>query len=178
MRQRRAKTYKKLLQKYTLHFGFREPLQVLLDSSFVATLASYKIQDAPGRLAPVLQASKLKLMVTQCAIAALYQDETNAKTAEQKDKAQSAIRIAKAAERRRCGHQDKALHPAECIKAVLGTANQHRYIVATNSPRLRAHLRSKVIAVPVLHTNETGVIVLEPMSERTQDEIKHVRRIT
>lgn len=35
MRGKRSKQYRKLIQQYSIHFGFREPYQVIVDADFV-----------------------------------------------------------------------------------------------------------------------------------------------
>ena len=127
MRQKRAKTYRKLLHKYSLHFGFREPYQVLLDDSFVCSLCKQKITDPYGRVGDVVQASatsattscnkikqpKVKLMITQCAMVALYDK------AKEDQLGKDAVLMAKEFERRKCNHRE-AIDPHECIMSVLG----------------------------------------------------------
>lgn len=54
MRQKRAKTYKKLMELYSRSFGFRQPYQVLVDSSFCVYATQNKI-DIPKQLGAVLQ---------------------------------------------------------------------------------------------------------------------------
>lgn len=55
-----------------------------------------------------------------------------------------------------------------------GSSNQHRYILATDSASIRHHLRNNVLGVPVLHHNDRGVMVMEPMSDLTQTRIEQV----
>jgi len=43
MRGKRAKNYRKLMQQYSLAFGFREPYQILVTSSIVLDAARLKI---------------------------------------------------------------------------------------------------------------------------------------
>ena len=54
MRQKRAKTYKRLMELYSRSFGFRQPYQVLVDSSF-CTYCAQKQMDVPKQLGNVLQ---------------------------------------------------------------------------------------------------------------------------
>lgn len=54
MRQKRAKTYKKLMELYSRTFGFRQPYQVLIDASFCTYAVQNKI-DIPKQLTAVLQ---------------------------------------------------------------------------------------------------------------------------
>lgn len=54
MRQKRAKTYKKLMASYSLAHGFRQPYQVLIDSTFCAYAVKNHIEIAK-QLGVVLQ---------------------------------------------------------------------------------------------------------------------------
>lgn len=197
MRQKRSKTYRKLLSSYILHFGFRPPFQVLIDASFAQTLSALHLspQEALARLSDVLQVSQLskgkvnkqnafsrgggsreegvsgndeiKLLITQCSMVELYRDEKLG------DLQRDAVALAKNWERRKCNHRE-AIPSDECLAEVIGPANRHRYIVASDSQGLRRELREKVAGVPVVHSNSSRVVVLEKMSERTQERIKEV----
>ena len=112
MRQKRAKTYRKLLHKYVLHFGFREPYQILVDAAFALSLTKQKIEDMQKRLEDVIQA-KGKLMITQCAMVQLYKQEKEG------DYQKRAVQLAKDFERRKCNHKE-AIDVEECITSVIG----------------------------------------------------------
>jgi hypothetical protein len=43
MRGKRSKQYRKLIQQYSIHFGFREPYQVLVDADFVKDTTKCKM---------------------------------------------------------------------------------------------------------------------------------------
>ncbi|KIJ68259.1 hypothetical protein HYDPIDRAFT_146125 [Hydnomerulius pinastri MD-312] len=153
MRQKRAKTYRKLMSLYCLSFGFRQPYQVLVDSKIcrVATEAKYDLQK---QLSTVLQGN-VKPMITQCCIQELYlMDKSH----------QSAVDLAKSFERRKCNHRE-AIPGDECLASVVGDSNKHRYVIASQSQSLRAKLRL-VPAVPIVHINR-AVMVLEPPSDVT-----------
>ena len=77
MRQKRSKVYRRLVHQYVVHYGFREPFQVLLDDSFAEALGRYKVGDPLRQLGNVLQA-KVKPMITQCCMVALYNAEARA----------------------------------------------------------------------------------------------------
>lgn len=53
-----------------------------------------------------------------------------------------------------------------------GDANQHRYVIATQSQALRSRLRT-VPGVPIVHLNRT-VLVLEPPSDATLEVKRQV----
>ncbi|ELU40488.1 Fcf1 domain-containing protein [Rhizoctonia solani AG-1 IA] len=143
MRQKRAKAYKKLMALYSMSFGFRQPYQVLVDSTFCIEVCQHKI-DAVKQLTTVLQ-GECKLMITQCSMVELYKLGPSA---------QHIVDLAKLFERRKCNHRE-AIENEPCIESV----------VASQSTDLRNKLR-KIPAVPLVHINRS-VMVLEPRSEAT-----------
>ncbi|KAJ1033942.1 hypothetical protein NDA16_000150 [Ustilago loliicola] len=161
MRQRRAKLYRKMLHQYHLQFGFREPYQLLIDDSFSLALSRYKIADPVHQFANVLVSKKIKPLITQCSMQALYALGKEA---------QSTVDMAKAWERRMCNHRE-ALPTAECIKQCVGPENKHRYIVANEQRELRRDLRLNVPGLPMMHFTQ-AVMVLEPMSALTKSKIE------
>lgn len=54
MRQKRAKAYKKLMALYSMSFGFRQPYQVVVDSTFCLEVCQHKM-DPLKQLGTVLQ---------------------------------------------------------------------------------------------------------------------------
>ncbi|KAG8739995.1 hypothetical protein FRC10_004874 [Ceratobasidium sp. 414] len=64
MRQKRTKAYKKLMALYSMSFGFRQPYQVLIDSTFCIEVFQHKI-DPAKQLATVLQ-DDCKLTWSNC----------------------------------------------------------------------------------------------------------------
>lgn len=183
MRQKRSKTYRKLLASYILHFGYRPPFQLLVDASFSLSLSALHLNadEANKRLSDVLQTSQMtkgkrkgfaetpdmKCMITQCCMVELYKAEKEGQL--QKD----AVQLAKTWERRKCNHRE-AIDGDECLKSVVGATNKHRYMLASDSRKLRAHLREEVAGIPLVHTNQSRVIVLEPMSDVTKKRIQEI----
>ncbi|KAJ7597229.1 Fcf1-domain-containing protein [Mycena floridula] len=153
MRQKRAKTYKKLMALYSMSFGFRQPYQVLIDSEMCNAAVDLKLE-LLKQMASVLQ-GEVKPMITQCCIHELY--------LQGKEK-QPAVDLAKTFERRKCNHREP-VPGDECLEKVVGDSNKHRYVVATQSHPLRVKLRS-IPAVPIVHINRS-VMVLEPPSDLT-----------
>ncbi|KAN0128365.1 Fcf1 domain containing protein [Lactarius tabidus] len=153
MRQKRSKAYRKLMSMFSTSFGFREPYQVLVDSSMCETAVSSKM-DFTTQVQSVLVGS-VKLMITQCCIYELYLKGKSH---------QPAVDLAKSFERRKCNHKE-AIPGDECIAAVVGESNKHRYVVATQSHPLRVSLRA-VPGVPIVHVNR-AVMILEPASDAT-----------
>ncbi|WFC94320.1 hypothetical protein MBRA1_000950 [Malassezia brasiliensis] len=158
MRQKRAKSYKRLVHQYVLHFQFREPFQVLIDNSFAESLVQYKLGN-------VLCVDKVKPMITQCCMVALYNAEKEAES-EDKMRISQAIALAKQWERRKCNHREP-LAPLACLEQVIGPTNKHRYMLAANEPPLRRALRRVVPGLPIVHYSQS-VLVLEPMSDVTE----------
>lgn len=183
MRQKRSKTYRKLLSSYILHFGFRPPFQLLIDAPFAQSLSALHLTtpEVDSRLSDVLQTSQLtkgktrqgapemKCMITQCCMVELYTMEKEGKL--QKD----AVNIAKAWERRRCNHRE-AIDGDACLKEVIGATNKHRYLLASDSKKLRNQIRGEVVGIPMVHTNSSRVIVLEPMSEITRLRVAEIEQ--
>ncbi|KZO92185.1 hypothetical protein CALVIDRAFT_504728 [Calocera viscosa TUFC12733] len=159
MRQKRAKAYRKLMAQYERAFGFRHPYQVLVNADFCETAIQLKM-DLMKELETVLQ-SQVKPMITQCCIAALYKLGPPG---------QSIVDLAKTFERRRCGHLETPLEPDECMTAVVGPSNKHRYVVATQSESLRRKMR-EVEGLPLIALNR-AVMVLEMMSEKSKGKIR------
>ncbi|KAI5121349.1 hypothetical protein M0805_000657 [Coniferiporia weirii] len=150
MRQKRAKTYRKLMHSYCMTFGFRQPYQVLVDSEMCREAIASKF-DLTKQLANVLQGT-VKPMITQCSIHSLYLSGKSE---------QPAVDLAKTFERRRCNHRE-AKPEEECIRDVIGATNTHRYVFASQSPSLRQYIRL-VPGTPIVHVKRS-VIILEPES--------------
>ncbi|KAI9572803.1 Fcf1-domain-containing protein [Boletus coccyginus] len=153
MRQKRAKTYRKLMSLYSLSFGFRQPYQVLVDSDMCRLAVAAKT-DLQHQLSIVLQGN-IKPMITQCCIHELYL---------QGESLQAAVDLAKSFERRKCNHRE-AIVGEECIASVVGDSNRNRYVIATQSQTLRIKLRL-IPAVPIVRINR-AVMILEPPSDVT-----------
>ncbi|KAF8640330.1 hypothetical protein AX17_000002 [Amanita inopinata Kibby_2008] len=153
MRNKRAKSYRKLMKLYAMSFGFRQPYQVLVDSTMCSAAIELKF-DLARQLASVLQ-GEVKPMITQCCIHELYL---------QGKSMQPAVDLAKTFERRKCNHRE-AIPGDECVLSVIGESNKHRYVVATQSHFLRVKLRP-IPAVPLLHITR-AVLILEPPSDAT-----------
>ncbi|CZT17724.1 related to rRNA-processing protein utp23 [Ramularia collo-cygni] len=163
MRGKRSKTYRKLMLQYQLNFSFRTPYQVLLDSAIIQAASSTKMA-LGDRLSTTLH-GEIKPMITQCCIRHLY----NAAPCPEKD---AWIAVAKAAERRRCGHHEleEPLSEEECIMSVVDPkgsgGNRNRYVVATQDEGLRRRLRG-VVGVPLVYVRRS-VMILEPMARVTE----------
>ena len=67
MRAKRAKQYRKLLGAYALSFGFRSPLQILLDADFIRAAARYKM-NLGNMLQGTFSGYEIKPMITQVSL--------------------------------------------------------------------------------------------------------------
>lgn len=56
----------------------------------------------------------------------------------------------------------------------VGPTNKHRYLIASDSRKLREHVREEVVGVPLVHTNQSRIIVLERMSDKTKARLVEV----
>ncbi|KAF3933853.1 hypothetical protein ABW19_dt0201601 [Dactylella cylindrospora] len=117
--------------------------------------------DLTASLERTLQ-GKVKPMITQCCIRYLYATNN-----------QPLIALAKTFERRRCNHSidSPALPPLECLLSVVIPSkespipNKHRYVVATDDPKIREEFRGYP-GVPGIHIMRS-VMVLDQVSDST-----------
>ncbi|KAH7026321.1 Fcf1-domain-containing protein [Microdochium trichocladiopsis] len=164
-RAKRSKDNRKLMEKFSMNFGFRKPYQVLMDADFVIEGTRCKMEIVK-RLEDNLHArGDVKPMITQCSMRHLYARKTEPGV-------DAAIEEAKNNyERRRCGHHPdqypEPLSAFECVRSVVDPkdsgVNKHHYICAVNDDELRASLR-EVAGVPLLYIRRS-VMTLEPMAE-------------
>jgi U3 small nucleolar RNA-associated protein 23 len=88
-------------------------------------------------------------------------------------KDETVIEHAKGFERRRCNHHtlEKPLTALECLSEVVDPkstlVNKHRYVVASQNPKVRVMLR-RIPGVPLVYINRS-VMILEPMATATED---------
>ncbi|KAI2606549.1 hypothetical protein GGR54DRAFT_620627 [Hypoxylon sp. NC1633] len=172
-RAKRAKQYRKLMEQFSMSFGFREPYQVLVDADFIAEANKCKM-DLIRRLEDTLH-GQVKPMITQCSMRHLYDRKSEPGV-------EAAIEQAKTQfERRRCGHHPdeypEPLSALECIHSVVAPkdngVNKHRYVCAINDEALRASLR-QVTGTPLVFIRRS-VMIMEPMATisakvRSKDE--------
>ncbi|KAF4993525.1 hypothetical protein FDECE_13374 [Fusarium decemcellulare] len=164
MRGKRSKQYRKLMEQFSMTFGFREPYQVLVDAEMVRDSSRFKMDLEPALSRTVH--GKVKPMITQCEIRKLYAKRNEPGVGE-------AIDLAKTLERRRCGHHPdeypEPLSTQECIQSVVdpkGTnQNKHRYVVACQDQDVRRMLRG-IRGVPLIYIKRS-VMILEPMADES-----------
>ncbi|KAK8850733.1 hypothetical protein IAR55_004653 [Kwoniella newhampshirensis] len=167
MRQKRAKTYKRVMALYTQTFGFRQPFQVLVSQDLLIEGAKSDL-NMNKQFLQVTQ-GECKPMITQCCMEALYKLGKEV---------QQTTNLAKTFERRKCNHRT-ALEPDECLKDVIGGTNKHRYVLASQSSSLRTTLQS-IPGLPIIHFNPRGVLVLSPPSTATireKNRLEEARRL-
>ncbi|KAH8175770.1 fcf1 domain-containing protein [Sarocladium implicatum] len=185
MRGKRSKQYRKLMEQYSMTFGFREPYQILVDAEMVRDSCRFKMdltasleRTVHGKAKPRTFFSyvfdKLKKqqtdnqtkVITQCEIRKLYAQKNEPGISE-------AIDCAKTFERRRCGHHPdefpEPLSTTECLHSVVDPKdsgnNKHRYVVASQSQEVRRMLRA-VRGVPLIYIKRS-VMILEPMADES-----------
>lgn len=90
------------------------------------------------------------------------------------------IAQAKGFERRRCNHHELE-HPLsshECLSSVVDAkgnlTNKHRYVVASQDPAVRAHMR-KIAGLPLIYISKS-VMILEPMATATEEQREREER--
>ncbi|SPN96740.1 related to UTP23 Essential nucleolar protein that is a component of the SSU (small subunit) processome involved in 40S ribosomal subunit biogenesis [Cephalotrichum gorgonifer] len=173
MRGKRSKQYRKLMEQYEMHYGFRKPYQVIVDSDMITETTRLKM-DMNVLLKKTLHGD-IKPLITQCSIRHLYAHNTDPGMA-------PIIAKAKEIERRFCGHHPDA-HPeplptGECLMSVIDGKNtgrnKHRYVVATQDAELRRRLR-QIPGVPLIYVNR-GVMIMEPMASATEGELAKEER--
>ncbi|KAJ4271796.1 hypothetical protein NW762_000502 [Fusarium torreyae] len=164
MRGKRSKQYRKLMEQFSMTFGFREPYQVLVDAEMVRDSSRFKMDLEPALSRTVH--GKVKPMITQCEIRKLY-------AARNEPGVSTAIDLAKTLERRRCGHHPddypEPLSTQECLRSVVDPKdtqqNKHRYVVASQDQEVRKMLRG-IRGVPLIYIKRS-VMILEPMADES-----------
>lgn len=156
------------MRQYEL-LGFRTPYQVLLDAQLIKDAAKSKL-NLGKLLQGALGGAEIKPMITQCCIRHLYNLTTS--TPDEQAEKDGWIEVAKAAERRRCGHHEleEPLSTLECLLSVVDPKgsgnNRHRYVVASQGPEVRGRMR-EIVGVPLIYLKRS-VMILEPMAEATE----------
>ncbi|KAI0006324.1 Fcf1-domain-containing protein [Xylariaceae sp. FL0662B] len=164
-RAKRAKQYRKLMEQFSMGFGFREPYQVLVDAELITEANKCKM-DLVRRLEDTLH-GQVKPMITQCSMRHLYARKSEPGV-------EAAIEQAKSQfERRRCGHHPdeypEPLSALECLHSVIDPknsgVNRHRYVCAINDDAVRASLR-EIPGIPQIFIRRS-VMIMEPMASVT-----------
>ncbi|RPA87174.1 hypothetical protein BJ508DRAFT_410718 [Ascobolus immersus RN42] len=168
---KRHKTYKKLMQKYHINFGFREPYQVLVDSGFVSETKRFHMEQ-PKILERTISGT-CKLMITQCSLRHLYNHDPPLP--------KETIEWAKSLEKRRCGHHvlPDPLSELECFESVVikDNQNKHRLCLAVQDVDIRRRFR-EIPGVPMFYTKRS-VLIMEHESEQTEEarRVRHLEKM-
>ncbi|KAH9884758.1 Fcf1-domain-containing protein [Xylariomycetidae sp. FL2044] len=174
-RAKRSKQYRKLMEQYSMGFGFREPYQVLVDANLIAEANKNKM-DLVKRLEDTVH-GQVKPMITQCSIRHLYSRKNEG------PHIQAAIEQAKNQfERRRCGHHPDQyptpLSTMDCLMSVVDPkdagVNKFHYTCAINDDAVRASLR-QIPGVPLIYIRRS-VMIMEPMATVTAKARSHDER--
>ncbi|KCV70631.1 hypothetical protein H696_02988 [Fonticula alba] len=175
MKVHRVKSSQKHINFFRHNYGFRSPIQVLVDAELCRIALRGKI-DLRDQL-PQHMGLPVKLLTTACVLAELRKlaAESDAHLAklgasatdrDRKDAtaASGAIFVARRFDQRRCDHSEgNEVDGSICIASIIGDVNQHRYMVACQNSRLRSELRM-VPGVPLVYIRR-GKMLIEPPSE-------------
>ncbi|KAF2234492.1 hypothetical protein EV356DRAFT_152392 [Viridothelium virens] len=170
MRGKRSKQYRKLLEQYGYHFGFREPYQVLFDAEIL--MDAHKFTMDLLKMVEGALHGRIKPMITHCTLLHLRTLPSSLST--------PLLALTRSnCELRRCGHHElpEPLSTMDCFLDCIdpkirekddgiGT-NRHRYVVATQDGEARRRLR-EIPGVPLLYVKRS-VLVMEPMSQGSMD---------
>ncbi|KAI9808933.1 MAG: hypothetical protein M1826_004006 [Phylliscum demangeonii] len=169
MRGRRSKQYRKLMQQYSIGFGFREPYQVLLDADIIQDAARFKMDVVAG-LERTLH-GKIKPSASDFRTGSIRYAEPPVP---------ALVDQAKAYERRRCNHHTltEPLSTQECLSTIVNPKgsgiNKHRYVVASQNEEVRASLH-QIPGVPLVYIRRS-VMIIEPMAGATKDARENEER--
>jgi U3 small nucleolar RNA-associated protein 23 len=156
MKARKYKRSEHFMQAvYEKGFGLRQPYQLLVDATFCNAVVQHKF-DLNERLLVVL-GGKVRLMVTNCVMAALRQDKSDPKV-------RAAQGVARAMELRRCRH-DTAMPVPQCFADLIDKTNRFHYGVVTNDEELKNLMRG-IAGVPIVHLQRVFPL-LEPPTKLT-----------
>ncbi|KAI9476517.1 MAG: Fcf1-domain-containing protein [Benjaminiella poitrasii] len=156
-----SRTNKKIVQAYSIGFGFRSPYQIILDGEFCKVALDKKIylKDA----LPELMFAPTRLIVTECIL-----NELKSKGHDHT----SAYILAKKFETRKCPHKDQPVSSYQCIRDLVGTDNKNHLLIATQHPKLKDRLR-KIPGVPIVYVNvKHQRLGIEPMTDRSKQVMK------
>ncbi|KAI9497634.1 Fcf1-domain-containing protein, partial [Zychaea mexicana] len=158
MRTKTQRAYKRLLHEYSLGFGFRTPYQILVDAAFCKEAAKQKL-DVFVEFEKTFQ-DPTRHFITECSIQELRRQGRDFFDAQQ---------IAKQFERRRCPHTHAPIASAECMAQVVGSTNEHNYVIASQDESLREKLRA-IPGIPMVYV-KAHMVIMEQMSAVTKKEL-------
>ncbi|KAG5682852.1 hypothetical protein PVAND_012174 [Polypedilum vanderplanki] len=138
MKVTRLKKANKRINFYINHFGYHQPIQVLLDGTFCFAAFKNKFM-IEEQLKNYLQI-ELRLLTTPCMII---------ETEKLGPKFIPVVNKLKTIQLNRCGHEKNPISGADCIKAMV---KENRYVIATQDRDLQEWIRKQIgIALLYLH---------------------------
>ena len=157
MRHRRKKVYRKYLRFYKVAFGLVPPFTVLADGNFIHAVTAKNI-DFEEHLSRILDVEK-----SRCTVATTGSvcDELNELAAENPSFAPSKAAASRLKKLKLGGGKGQNTNPSESILKLVGQRNRHKYVVATQDPKLQAALR-KIPGVPIVFCARTMLILEAP----------------
>eukprot|EP00118_Oscarella_pearsei_P004281 m.18070 g.18070 ORF g.18070 m.18070 type:complete len:243 (+) comp27588_c0_seq5:120-848(+) len=165
MKVKRRKHAKKILSFYHNSYRLREPYQVLVDGTFAQAALQTKI-NIKEQLPKYFDGSVL-LLSTDCVLKEMKAIGSFLS---------GAVFILERYQCRKCGHRSNPLPAADCIKSVVGSDNEHHYIIASQDQELKGHLRL-IAGVPLLHITHNAIMLEDPtpLSRQKADETLAVK---
>lgn len=145
---------------YEKSFGMRQPYQIIVDAEFCKELLKCKI--VAKEVLPTVLGGAVKVMASNCVLEELRKLDARATD----ESMTGSIFIAKRFEQRTCRHSP-CMASTECVKDLIGTDNQHHYLVAVQNFEARKELR-KVLGVPLLFIHH-GLVLMEDPTKETME---------
>ncbi|XP_029447780.1 rRNA-processing protein UTP23 homolog [Rhinatrema bivittatum] len=150
MKIRRQKQAKKTLSFYKYNFGFRPPLQVLVDGTFCQAALSNKIQIKEQL--PKYLMGDVHLCTTGCVLKEL---ESLGK------ELYGAKLIAQRFQVRNCSHVKNPVGGSACLFSMIGESNLHHYFIATQDQALAGKVKKKA-GVPLMFIIQNTIVLDKP----------------
>merc|ERR1712008_546828 len=159
MKIKRQKKVGRILSFFKNNYGHRPPFQVLIDGTFTQACLQMKV-NIKDQLPKYL--GEVKLLTTKCCIQECEKLGPSIF---------GATVILKQFGIHKCSHEEGTKPAMKCLKAMVGTANENRYFVATQDPELREKCR-KVPGTPILYLHSSAP-TLERPSEMIENQAQN-----
>ncbi|XP_011495153.1 PREDICTED: rRNA-processing protein UTP23 homolog [Ceratosolen solmsi marchali] len=162
MKIKRLKKVQKNLSFFVNNYKFRKPYQILIDGtfSFAALQNKFNIKE---QLAKYFQAD-VKLLTTQCIIV---------ETEKLGHKVYGAMLIVKQFPIHQCGHEKNTVTGSKCLRSMVGSNNESRYVIATQDRLLQEQLK-KIPGVPIMYLHGRTP-TLEAPSQKSREFAEQIR---
>lgn len=148
MKKNLKKSYKCFKSIFEIGFGFHQPYQVLVDTSFCLAVIDQKIEFFVS-LSKVIQ-GEVKVLVPKCVIRKLQSCGAN-----------HSLQFAQNMEIIQCNHTLDDQIMEDCITKKVQNDNPFHYIVASNNGRLRVSLRL-IPGVPIIYCTQKRLLLENP----------------